>query len=326
MTDTIGRVRHMKKLKAFFRIVRLPNILIIILTMYMLRYGILKVFLFSGHPAMISGLAEFSLLVLVTIMLAFGGYLINDYFDIRIDAVNKPQVNTVGTTISRRSVIRAHIIVNGLAILGGFYLAWRLRSLNFGLIFPCISALLWLYSAKYKRMPAWGNLVVALLSALVIFIVWYFEFLHLRLTPFNFSQVIPELKETDRFFIVFGLFAFLITFFREIIKDLEDLEGDKEFWCRTIPIVIGSAKAKYLVTFLAALTIVLVAFVQWTFLNRGWMMVFWYFLIIIQFPLLWLIYKLSRAKQREDYHYLSNLCKLIMLAGILSVQLIATSV
>src|SRR5271157_5383219 len=123
----------MKKLKAFFQIVRLPNILIIILTMYMLRYGIVNVFLFPGHPDMISGLAEFSLLVVVTIMLAFGGYLINDYFDIRIDAVNKPQINKVGTIISRRSVISVHIIVNGLAILAGFYLAWRLRSLNFGL-------------------------------------------------------------------------------------------------------------------------------------------------------------------------------------------------
>lgn len=315
---------NIKKLKAFFRILRLPNILIIILTQYLLHYGILNAFLFPGHPGMMSGVLDFSFLVLATVLLAAGGYLINDYFDISIDSVNKPQLNFVGTTISRHSVIRVHIIINGIVILTGFYLAYRLRSLNFGLIFPLISVLLWLYSARYKRMLAWGNLIVALLSAMVIFMVWYFEFLHLRLSPSDFSQLIPEMKATNRFFIVFGLFAFLISLFREIIKDMEDRTGDKECGCRTIPIVLGLDRSKYIVTFLAVLTMVLMAFVQWTFINRGWMLVFWYFLIIIQFPMLWLLYKLYRAKEREDYHFLSNLCKLIMFAGILSIQLIAS--
>jgi 4-hydroxybenzoate polyprenyltransferase len=272
-----------------------------------------------------SGLLDFSLLVVATVMLTIGGYLINDYFDLRIDAVNKPERNPVGTRIKSRSVIMAHIIVNGIAILIGLYLAYRLRSVYFGLIFPFVSMLLWLYSARYKRMLVWGNLIVALLTALVIFMVWYFEFLHLRLRPFDFSQVVLELKATNRYFFVFGLFAFLLSLIREIIKDMEDISGDKEYGCRTIPIVMGVKRSNYLVTCLITMTIVFLAFGQWSFFNRGWMVVFWYFLIVIQFPLFYMLFNLYRAKFREDYHFLSNLCKIIMFAGVLSIQLIASA-
>ncbi len=315
-----------KKIQIILRLIRWQNLSIIILTQFLLRFGILNAFLFPDHPGMMSGLLDFSLLVAATILLTVGGYLINDYFDIRIDSVNKPEDNPVGTAINGRSVILAHIIVNGLAILIGFYLAYRLRSVNFGLIFPFISVLLWLYSARYKRTLAWGNLVVAILSALVIFIVWYFEFLHLRLTPSDFSQVVPELSETNRYFIAYGLFAFLVSFFREIIKDMQDIAGDKEYGCRTLPIALGIKRSKYIVTFLVSLTILFLAFGQWTFFNRGWMLVFWYFLVIIQLPMIYLLYKLYRAENREGYHFLSNLCKLIMFAGILSMQLISSGI
>ncbi len=315
-----------KKIQIILELVRWQNLAIIILTQFLLRYGILNTFLFPDHPGMLSGLLDFSLLVTATVLLTIGGYLINDYFDIRIDSVNKPEGNLVGTAINGRSVILAHVIVNGLAILIGFYLAYHLRSVNFGLIFPFISMLLWLYSARYKRTLAWGNLVVAILSALVIFMVWYFEFLHLRLTPSDFSQVVPELTETNRYFIAYGLFAFLVSFFREIIKDMEDIAGDKEYGCRTLPIVIGIKRSNYIVTFLVLLTILFLTFGQWNFFNRGWMLVFWYLLIIIQLPMIYLLYKLYRAEKREDYHFLSNLCKLIMFAGILSMQLISSGI
>jgi len=315
----------MRKLTTVLKLIRWPNLVIIILVQYLLRYGILKGFLFPDHPGMMSGLLDFSLLVAVTILLTIGGYLINDYFDTRIDSVNKPLGNPVGTAIKGRSVILAHIIVTGIGILTGFYLAYRLKSINFGLIFPFVSMLLWLYSARYKRSLVWGNLVVALLSALVIFMVWYFEFLHLRLTPQDFTQVVPEMKETNRYFIAYGLFAFLVSFFREIIKDMEDIEGDREYGCRTLPVVAGVRRSKYIVTLLVFTTILFMAFAQWTFLNRGWMLVFWYFLIVIQFPMIYLVYKLFHAEKREDYHFLSNLCKLIMFAGILSIQLISSS-
>lgn len=305
-------------------LIRWQNLAIIILMQYLLRYGIIYKFLFPGHSGMMSGLVDFTLLVVATVLLACGGYLINDYFDIRIDSVNKPNKNSVGTFLNGRNVILTHIIVNTLAILIGFYLASKIKSVNFALIFPSISILLWLYSSSYKRLLGWGNLVVAILSAMAIFIVWYFEFLHLRLSPTNFSQVIPELTEANHYFIAYGLFAFLVSFFREIIKDMEDMKGDNEFGCRTFPIVIGIKKTNYIVTFFVLITILCMAFWQWTCLNRGWIVVFWYFLIVVQIPLIYLIYKLYHAEKKEDFHFLSNLCKLVMFAGILSIQLISS--
>jgi 4-hydroxybenzoate polyprenyltransferase len=316
----------MRKFTAVFRMMRLPNILIIILTQYLLRYGILNTFLFKDRPEMMSGLLDFSLMVAATVLLTVGGYLINDYFDTRIDSVNKPAGNPVGTAITGRTVIFAHIVVNALAILIGFYLAFHLKTINFGLIFPFISVLLWLYSARYKRNLMWGNLVVAILSGLVVFMVWYFEFLHLRLTPLDFSGVLPDLAVTSRYFIAYGTFAFLVSFFREIIKDMEDITGDKEYGCRTLPIVIGFKRTNYVVTVLVLMTILILAFAQWTFLNRGWTVVFWYFLVVIQLPMIYLLIKLYKAKSREEYHFLSSLCKLIMFAGILSMQLISSGI
>jgi len=316
----------MKKISSIIKIIRWQNLAIIILTQYLLRYGILNMFLFHGHPKMMSGVFDFSLMVLATVLLTVGGYLINDYFDTRIDSVNKPEQNLVGKTLKRSNVILAHIIVNTIAILIGFYLAYHLRSLNFGLVFPFISMLLWLYSARYKRLLAWGNLVVAILSALVVFVVWYFEFLHLRLNALDFTMLAPEFGDTNRYFIAYGIFAFLVSLFREIIKDMEDIPGDKAYGCRTFPIVLGIKKSNYIVTSLVLLTIILLGYGQWTFINRGWTVVFLYFLMIIQLPMIYLIFKLYQAKQREDFHYLSNLCKLIMFAGILSIQLISSNI
>ena len=316
----------MKKLVAISELIRMPNLLIIILTQFLLRYGILQAFLFKDQVARMSGILDFSILVGITVLIAAGGYLINDYFDDGIDSFNKPGQNRVGKEINRKPVIIAYIVVNAIAILAGFYLAYKVRSMNLGLIFPFISILLWFYSSRYKRMLFWGNFVVAILSSLVIFMVWYFEFLHLRLTPADFSKVIPDLKETNLYFFAYGLFAFLVSFFREIIKDLEDLPGDKEYDCRTLPVVLGIRRSKSIVTVLIAFTVVLLAIAQWTFYNRGMMLAFWYFTGIIQLPLLFLVYKLYRAGNREEYHYLSNLCKLIMFAGVLSMQLISASI
>jgi 4-hydroxybenzoate polyprenyltransferase len=216
-----------KKIPVILKLIRWQNLAIIVLTQFLLRFGILNTFLFQDHPGMMSGLLDFSLLVAATVFLTAGGYLINDYFDTRIDSINRPARNPVGNAVKASSVILAHIIVNGIAILIGFYLAYRLRSLNFGLVFPFVTMLLWLYSARYKRMLAWGNLIVAILSAMVVFMVWYFEFLHLRLHPADFSQVVPELKQIAWYFAAFGLFAFLVSLFREVIKDMEDIPGDK---------------------------------------------------------------------------------------------------
>jgi len=308
-----------------FQLIRLPNILIIVLTQFLLRYSILNTFLYRSDPVAMSGIVDFSILVLVTVLIAMGGYVINDYFDIKIDSINKPDKLVVNRLISPRGAIKLHITLNVIAIILGFYLSYRIRVFSFGLIFPFLSGVLWLYSAKYKRMLLWGNLIVSLLSGFVILIVWLFEFFWLRLTPELFSSVLPEIRWVTKAFLGYGLFAFLVSFFREIIKDIEDAKGDETFGCSTLPLVVGVKNARWMTAAVIVLTILLLAYGQLIVYRLDWGMVFWYFTIAVQLPSLYLLFMLMKAKEKSDFHFLSLLCKLIMIAGILSMQLISIS-
>ena len=310
---------------SFLRLIRIPNLLIIILIQLLLRYGIQKPYLFAKDPALMSGTLEFLLLMGITVLIAMGGYVINDYFDVRIDELNKPERNVVGKKFTPGAIMNIYMVITVLAVLSGFYLAYRLKSLTFGLVFPFIAGLLWFYSERYKKMLVRGNVIVAVLSALVILIVWYFEFLHLRLDPVKFSKIILGMKDANLFFVFYALFAFLCSLFREVIKDMEDIEGDRAYGCNTVPIVFGIKNAKLIVAALVALTVILLGFGQANLSSRGYTLVFWYFSAVVQLPLLILLYRVFTAKEKDDYRFLSLLCKIIMVAGILSIQLLSIS-
>ena len=312
-------------LAAISRLIRFPNLLIIILTQYLLRYAILDPFLYGDSGAEASSAFEFSLLVLVTLLIASGGYIINDYFDVKIDAVNKPDKLIIDRQVTARGAIALHLGINGVATLLGFYLAWRLQSITFGLIFPFIAVLLWLYSASYKRTFLWGNIIVALLSAFVILIVWLFEFFHLRLESDSFGMLIQELGGVTRIVLAYALFAFLVSLLREIIKDMEDWEGDEKFGCRTLPVVFGLHQSKGVVIGLIVLNMVLLGYGMIVLYRLHFMGAFWYFLALVQVPVIYLAVSVLRAKVKSDYHFASTLAKLIMLTGLLSMQVISLS-
>lgn len=322
MSELIG----IAKVKAISQLIRLPNLLILVLLQSLLRYSILFPLLYHNNPSAMSRWYDFVLQILATLLLASGGYVINDYFDIKIDAVNKPDKLVVDRLISARGAIKLHILLNVLAILVGCYLAFRVRSFAVALIFPFISGLLWFYSARYKRMVIWGNLVVAIFASLVILLTWLGEFLWLRLDPVMFITVLPELSFVSKLFIAYGLFAFLVSLFREIIKDMEDFKGDESYGCRTLPIVAGMKKTRRIVAALILLTSSLLLLAQVMMIFQHWIMIFWYFMIAVQLPSVYLLIQLFRSKNQEDFHFLSSLCKLIMFAGIISMELVSISI
>jgi len=312
-------------IKAIALLIRLPNIVLIILTQFLLRYSILAPFLYHGNTADLSSLLDFSILVLITALITIGGYVINDYFDVKIDKINKPDKLVVNKFISQKKAIKLHLILNGIAIILGFYLSFRVKMLSFGLIFPFIIALLWFYSAKYKSLFLWGNLVVAILSSFVVLFVWLFEFFMLRMDPDKFSYVVENFPWVTRLFLVYALFSFLVTLIREIIKDIEDWKGDEAYGCRSLPLVIGLTRTKWIIAGLIVITMIFLGRFQLIFYKMEWDMVFWYFLFVVQIPALFLLIKLFLAKEKNDFHFLSNLCKIIMLAGILSMQILYIS-
>jgi len=270
-------------IESLLKLTRFGNLVIIALAQYFTAG-----FLIAMHTL---NDAKLFLLSMSTICIAAGGYIINDYYDVKIDYINKPDRVVIGKSITRRYAILFHIVLSALGVLLGFYLSWKIAAVNILSVF-----LLWLYSNNLKRLPFVGNLTVAFLTGLSIFIVDLFYRTHNPLV------------------IIYALFAFFMTLIREVIKDIEDLKGDNSFGCKTLPIVWGIRKTKILIYILLIVfgaTVVV--------LNQLYKALpFKYHVIFLFIPLFWLFYRLIIADMKKDFTRLSIYCKVIMLLGILS--------
>jgi 4-hydroxybenzoate polyprenyltransferase len=234
-----------------------------------------------------------------TIIIAAAGYIINDYYDIKIDYINKPERVVIGKIIPRRFAILFHTLfsVGGIAI--GFYLSWQIGVIHFFSAF-----MLWLYSNSLKRLPLIGNVVIAFLTALSVFIIAVYY------------------KTNINLILIYALFAFFISLVREVVKDMEDLKGDITFGCKTLPILWGIRKTKF---FLYAVLVVFVLIVlildsYFTILPSV------YFMSFLFLPLAWFALRLHRADTVKDFRWLSNLSKIIMLLGIISMLFLPAQV
>jgi 4-hydroxybenzoate polyprenyltransferase len=270
-------------LVSFLRLTRVWNLLIIALSQYF-------------TAAMLIGMSkiyDWKLFVLstCTLMIAAGGYVINDYYDVKIDLVNKPERVVIGKGITRRYAILLHSMLSVLGIAIGLFLGWRIAAINFAAVF-----LLWWYSNDLKRHPFIGNVVVALMTAIAV-------------------MMVDGLYETGSLLIVtYAVFAFFMTLIREIIKDMEDLKGDHTFGCRTLPIVWGFRKTKILVYSILGIFSVIVLLLNFYFTRLPE----YYFLIFLLPLLVILVIRLIRADTKKDFAWLSTFCKVILILGILS--------
>ena len=229
------------------------------------------------------------LLCLGTVMITAAGYVINDYYDVKIDYVNKPERVVVGRFVKRRSIIILHATLNTLGVLVGVLVSWQIGVINFLVI-----GLLWLYSNQLKRLPLLGNITVALLTGLSVFVVYILQ------------------RESIFLFATYAFFAFFISLIREIIKDMEDIEGDKKFDCKTLPIAIGIRKSKLVIYLICAIFLIVVAALMQQEPK------FWWVFSGLVLVLGWLSYQLYRADKNRDFAKLSALSKQIMILGLIS--------
>src|SRR6185437_4451727 len=307
-------------LAAFFRLVRWPNLVFIFLTQLLFYYCIqlplhhAAAWIFA--PILYPRL--FFLLAASSVLIAAAGYIINDYFDLNIDRVNKPKRLVVDRIIKRRWTILWHWILSGLGLLLSLYVSWRLRNPLIALANLSCVILLYFYSTTFKRKLLIGNVIISLLTAWVILVLYVAEF---RLTALGDAHYQLLFSSLFKFAIVYSSFAFLLSLIREVVKDIEDMDGDMKYGCRTMPIVWGVNVAK---VFAGTLTVVLLGalvILQFYVLQKAWFPLTAYGVALVDLPLLYILRNLYTAQTKKDYHRLSNTIKLVMLAGILSIIL-----
>lgn len=305
----------MKTLSAFFRLIRWPNLLFIVLTQMLFRYFILPFVYLEAHPGYEGiKLSEqlFYLLVFASVCIAAAGYIINDYFDENIDQVNKTSKVIVGKFIRRRSAILLHALLSFTGLALSLYIGYKLSNIFIPFFNFIAISLLLIYSSTFKKKILIGNILISLLSAWVILVLTMAEY-RFRISP---EDVVWQRLLKMSF--VYAGFAFIISLVREVIKDMEDIEGDLRYNCKTMPIVWGLPVSKvFTAVWIAVLIGVLFAILIYV-IQLGWWFSALYSLFAIIVPLLWVLQKLYKANTSSDFHKLSSAVKLIMLAGILS--------
>ncbi len=287
----------MKIIIDFFRLIRINNILMIAITQvfayYFLNPTIDFLSIFDKH---------FIFLILSTSLVASAGYIINDYMDVKLDLINKPDKVIVGKTISRRWTMLLHFACSLIALVLAYSIGKKVMLAVF-----ISSCLLWIYSQFLKKTYLSGNILVSILSANTLLILFFYD-----------KNVLGN------GIIVYSIFAFLISLIREIIKDTEDLRGDQQFKCKTLPIVLGVRKTKNILLWLQGILIFL-SFTCISFFevlsyssSRINLMFFMYQLVLVLIPMGYMWWLIKLADTKKDFSKLSFIAKLIMLSGIIS--------
>ena len=254
------------------------------------------------------------LLVISYILIYAEGYVINDYFDLNIDQINKPKKVVVEKIISRRWVIFWHVFLSVAGIGIGFYIDWTTDVTFLGLLNTVVVGLLFLYSISLKKKLLIGNILVSVLTAWAILVVTFCETSNL-LRP---GLIGSYTEKITRISFLYTGFAFAISLIREVVKDMEDIEGDRRYGCNTMPIAWGIQSTKVFVSVWLVVLISMLLFVQFYVLILGWWWSAAYSLLLIIVPLFYIFKLLVSAKTSKDYHRLSSLIKMVMFAGILS--------
>ncbi|MBL7724111.1 MAG: geranylgeranylglycerol-phosphate geranylgeranyltransferase [Chitinophagaceae bacterium] len=302
----------MRLIAGFLQLVRLPNLIFIALTQLLFQFCIYYPLYKGGIPA--GDTMHFALLLLASLFIAAAGYVINDYFDINIDEVNKPQKLVVDKIISRRWAIAWHFMLSTSGILltvlaVPFLSKWYLILANI-----CCVGLLWVYSTNFKKSLLIGNVVISVLVSWTILIIFFSKVSAADAVGLGENS---HYKFFRLAFLYTG-FAFITTLIREAIKDIEDMPGDERYGCRTMPIVWGVNAAKvYTAVWLIVLIAILVV-VQVYVLQFRWWLPAAYSIVLVIAPLVYILSKLFAASGTADFHRLSNWIKLVMLTGILS--------
>ena len=303
---------------SFLKLIRFKNLLMLALLQLILRFGFLK---FQNIPLALNDW-QYLILVFSTVTIAAAGYLINNILDQDTDRFNNPNNVVIGKSISETMAYNLYVVLNVLGVGSGFYLSNIVEKPSFATIFVVIALTLFLYASNLKQSLLIGNFVVAILTALSLIIVGVFD-LYPMITELNKSL----LSTIFQIILDYSFFAFLINFLREIVKDLEDFEGDFNSGMNTLPIAFGKKRTSQIVFGLSIIPIILLLryVIIYYFENQLYYATIFSLVFIIA-PQIYFSIKSWNAKSKADFHHLSNILKLILFFGILLILVVSLNV
>jgi 4-hydroxybenzoate polyprenyltransferase len=313
----------MSRIIAFSQLIRLKNLIIVALTQLVIKFSLINPFVDN----FILSNTQFYLLILATVLITASGYIINDIYDVATDTINKNQKRIIGKLIKSRNAIFWYIFFNLIGLLLGCYISYIVKKPVFGLIFFYCIFSLWTYSKYIKNSFLLGNLQVSFLTTLSIFNVALFDMIPNGINITNGELMIFKI------ILSYAAFAFITTFIREIIKDMEDMEGDKNINAQTLAITYGIKKTKWIALAFTILTFFGIAYFQYfqySIISSefeyeisiwGINKIAVIYTFFLQVLLLFLGFKIYHSQVKTDFYFISQLCKFIMIVGILSIPL-----
>ncbi len=298
---------------AFFKLIRIENLLIIAVTQICIKYLVL---------APLNEYSKFTPFLFIvslvsTLLIAAAGYIINDYFDVKTDKINRPNTVVVDVSIKRRWAMLFHIALNAIGLLLGLYLALKCNQLKLVTVQIVSILLLWFYSTHFKKQLLIGNIIVSLLTAIIPLMPMVYDYyLSGPIDPFTRMLLAPYLNRFPIIVLAYAAFAFLMSFAREVIKDMEDYKGDAQTGCKTMPIVWGMITSKVVTFFTILITIGLLLLASLKFYKENQLIAVYYIFGLLVIPLILLIIQTVRAKTSAHFKTASLLLKFVMLFGI----------
>ncbi len=298
----------------YLKLIRYQNLLMLAFMQLLFRYGFLKL---QNIPLALAHW-QYALLVLSTVLIAAAGYVINNIFDQETDLINKPGDVVVGKSISETAAYNIYVALNISGVAIGFYLSNVIMRPGFATVFILVAASLYFYATTLKQIMILGNIVVALLLSFSVIIIGVFD-----LFPATDNE--NRVQMTSMFSILFdyAVFAFMINFIREIVKDIEDVNGDYNQGMNTLPIAIGTSRTAKIVFALSIIPVVflLIYINNYLVANNLYIATLYTFIFVLA-PLLYFIAKIITAKTKKEFHNLSSILKWILFFGILSILII----
>ena len=298
----------------WYKFLRMTNVLIMVITFYLIRILVVIPYANAFDVALTFNDWHFTLLIIVTMLSASAGNIVNDIYDVEIDQINKPDKVFINRIISKKNAWRLYFGLNAVAMLLIF---WVYSQIDWFLIwmypfgFFLTWSMLWLYSYRYKKSVLIGNIIVGIFVSFVPWSVCYPELVNALIGTIPYQSFFVSTG------IIYILFAFISTILREIIKDIEDKDGDAQFGGKTLPIVYGVSKAKRVAQGVGVVLLGMMSVsVYFLFIENLYLSAIYGVLTVI-LPTIYLLFSLEKASQKKTFHQLSQIAKLVMMAGLI---------